>query len=218
MIRVRRWVFLAGLAVALPACKKQSELTTGSGVGATKARPIGAFSSVRVSSGLQVDVSVGKSEPLEISGDDNLLEHVSARVENGTLLLDTDKKLKRKQPLKVRVGTEKLEAIRLGYSADAKVRGVSADAFRIELAGGSSLVVQGSCQRLEVITRTAAKADLSGFSAAKAAVTSADTSSVVLGHLEELTVTQSGLSRVTYRGDPKLTQNVTKPARLLHVE
>jgi hypothetical protein len=213
----RRWLLLAalGLALALPACKKRDP-TVGSGVGATKARSVGAFSAIRVGGGLEFDVTVGKSAPLEVTGDDNLLGYVTSRVENGTLVLDVGTKLKRKQPLRVRVGTEGLAALHTGGGAKGKVRGVRSEAFEVEAAGGAKLAIAGSSQRLSVTTRKAARVDLNEFSAATAVVSASDTSTVELGHLEELDVVQKGLSRVVYRGAPKLTQSVTKPARLIH--
>jgi hypothetical protein len=211
----RRWLVLAALGLALPACKKPDP-RVGSGVGATKARSVGAFSAIRVGGGLEFDVTVGKSEPLEVTGDDNLLGYVTSRVENGTLVLDVATKLKRKQPLRVRVGTEGLTAVRAGGGVRGKVRGVRSDAFEVEAAGGSQLTIAGFSQSLSVTTRRAARADLNEFSTAKALVSASDTSTVELGHVEELEVVQKGLSRVMYRGSPKLTQNVTKPARLIH--
>jgi hypothetical protein len=211
----RRLLLLAVFGLAVPACKKPDP-TVGSGVGATKPRSVGAFSAVRVGGGLEFEVNVGKGEPLEVTGDDNLLGFVTSKVEGDTLVLDVATKLKRKQPLRVRLGAERLVSVRAGEGAKGSVRGVRAEAFGVEAAGGARVTVTGSSQTLTVTTRTAAKVDLNDFSASKAVVTTSETSTVDLGHLEELEVTQKGLSRVIYRGEPKLTQNVTKPARLVH--
>jgi len=213
---VRRSLLIACLALALPACKKKPEASLkGSGVGTTKARPIGTFSRLRISGSLEFDVSVGKVLPLEITGDDNLISHVTARLEGDLLSLGVDAKLKQKQPLRVRVGTERLESVSVSVGAKGKVIGVKAEAFAVEAGGGAKLAVQGTSRDLKVTTRSAARVDLRDLSAAKGNVTAADASTVELGYLEELEVKQTGLSRVLYRGEPKLTQSVTKPARLM---
>jgi hypothetical protein len=210
-------VLVAGLLLALPTCQKKANKTgvKGSGVGTTKTRSIGAFSALRVGGGLEFEVSVGKALPLEISGDDNLVSHVTVKNDGDLLVLGVDAKLKQLQPLRVRVGTERLDSVAVAIAAKGKVSGVRAESFRVEAGGGGQVEVAGSSRALEVTTRSASRVNLSAFSAATASVTAADASTVDLGYLEALDVTQTGLSRVIYRGDPKLTQKITKPARLI---
>jgi hypothetical protein len=212
---LRRSLLFACLTLALPACKKKPDPLKGSGVGATRARSVAAFSELSVGNGLEFEVTVGKGASLEISGDDNLISLVTTQVEGKRLTLGVDKKLKQRQPLRVRVGTERLDGIRVVAGAKGKVSGVRAEAFHVESGGGATVEIAGSSQALEVKSRSAARVDLKGFSAAKGIVTAADASTIELGYLEELDVTQTGMSRVIYRGEPKLTQSVKKPARLI---
>ncbi|HEY3500535.1 MAG TPA: DUF2807 domain-containing protein [Polyangiaceae bacterium] len=210
---LRRRLLLASFALALPACKKKPPATTGSGVGATKTRPIGPFSSIKVA-GVEFIVSVGKQAPLEVSGDDNLLSYVSTQIEGTTLVIRREAKLKQLQPLRVRVGSERLERVLAGAGARGSIEGVSGEAFELEATGGAKVTVRGSSGALKVSVRGPTRLDLSGFSARRGVVTATDVSSIELGYLEELDATLSGLSRVSYLGEPKLTQNVTQPARL----
>jgi hypothetical protein len=212
---LRRGLLLTGVALVLPACKKDKPAgTKGSGVGTTKAREVGAFSALRVNGKIDFEISVGKLAPLEVTGDDNLIQHVTTRVEGTELLVTLDAKVKPKQPLRVRAGTERLERISAAYGAKGTVRGVRSDAFAIDVHM-ARVTAQGSSQTLALKTRGAAIVELDEFSAARATVHVDGPANVNLGYLEELDVTQSGVSRVAYSGEPKLTQNVTEPSRLI---
>lgn len=210
----RRSLLLVSFALVLPACKKKDSAVRGSGVGSTKSRTVGAFTALKVTGGLDFVVSVGKNAPLEITGDDNLLAHVTSKLEGSTLLLGIDTKLRVKQPLRVRVGTERLERFMAGPGTRGSVEGVKSDVFDLEATGGAKVTVSGSSRALKVESRGPTRLDLSGFSAQQVTVGTSDVSSVDLGYLEELDATLSGMSRVTYVGEPKIKENVTKPARL----
>ncbi len=216
----RSLVFFAALVVALSVsgCKKKEESgLRGSGVGAKVVRTLPPFTSVRVGGSLRAEISVGKPVSLELRGDDNLLSHVKPRVEDGTLVLEPDQVLRTTQPLVARFGAEKLDGVALVAAASANVEGVRAEHFAVKGTGGTRLVAKGSSQTLEVNVKSAARFDLSGFAAGAAKVTAKDAASVNLGYLERLDATLTGMSRVVFRGDPVIKQDVKRPARLLRV-
>ncbi len=209
------FALLLALAAGMPACEKSNQPLIGSGVGAKRTLELGPFSKLQVSGGFDVTLTVGKREPLELRGDDNLLPHVTAKLDGDRLVIGLDRAVKRKQPLRIDLGTEALQALSVGVAAKARVQGIKAEHLELRAAGAAEIVAKGSSGSLDVATKSAARVDLSEFSSASAVVSAADASRIKLGHVERLKVTQTGLSQVRYRGDPTLEQNVQKPARLL---
>lgn len=216
----RSFLFALGLALApgLLACDKPDKALPGSGVGAKRTVDLGPFTKLQVSGGFELTLHVGKRQPLELRGDDNLLPLVSAKVEGDRLTIKLDRAVKRKQPLRIDLGTETLQAIAVGVATKARVEGVKADGFEIRAAGGSEVIAQGSSSSLDVATKSAARVDLTDFATASAVVNASDASRIKLGHVEALKVTQTGLTQVRYRGSPTLEQDVKKPARLIREE
>jgi len=213
--RLALFTLLLALTAGATACDKSGEPLVGSGVGAKRTLELGPFSKLQVSGAFDVTLNVGKREPLEVRGDDNLLPHVTAKLEGDRLVITLDRAVKRKQPLRIDVGTEALQALTVGVAAKAHVHGVKAEHLELRAAGAAEIVAKGSSGSLDVATKSAARVDLSEFSTASAVVSAADASRIKLGHVERLKVTQSGLSQVRYRGEPTLEQNVQKPARLV---
>lgn len=206
---------LVALAPGLLACDKADKAVVGSGVGAKRTLELGPFSKLQVSGGFELTLHVGKREPLELRGDDNLLPLVSAKLEGDRLTIRLDRPVKRKQPLRIDVGTETLQALSVGVATKARVQGVKADGFEIRAAGGSEVVAAGSSSSLDVATKSASRVDLTDFATGSAVVSASDASRIKLGHVEALKVTQSGLSQIRYRGSPTLEHDVKKPARLI---
>lgn len=208
---------LTALAPVFPGCKKSNEPLVGSGVGAQRTLEFDPFSSLQVSGAFDVTLNVGKRGPLELRGDDNLLPHVTAELEGDRLVIGLSRSVKLKQPLRIDVGTEQLQALTVGVAAKARVQGIKANHLQLRAAGASQIVAQGWSSSLDVATKSAARVDLGEFSTASAVVSAADASRIELGHVEKLKVTQTGLSQVRYRGEPTLEQNIQKPARLVRV-
>jgi hypothetical protein len=211
-------LLLAGLVALAPlGCKKKEPEgpLRGSGVGSKVSRATPPFSKLKVGGSVRAEVEVGKPMSLELLGDDNLLSHLSSRVDAGTLVIEPDQVLKTTQPLVARITTPSLEAIDVSVGARAFVRGVKAPHFSARLAGGGSVDLDGASQTVEVVLKAAAKADLEDFAVKAAHVTGTGATQVKLGVVEMLEVTLSGPSLVTYKGSPEIKRSVEAPARLI---
>jgi hypothetical protein len=219
MRRFGGWLLVAGLSLAVVAgCRKKKrgdepELPTvqGSGVGSFQSRQLVPFSRLDAGGALEVTVNVGKNAPLELRGDDNLFAHVPSTVVGDELVLKPDSVLKTTQPLRLVVGTERLEAVTVAVGASVAVHGVKADTFTVRMGGAGKLVLDGSSQTLKLSARSLAQCDLTAFSAGTATVGASDLSRVKLGYLEKLDATQSGHALIAYRGTPEVTRHAERP-------
>jgi hypothetical protein len=161
-------------------------------------------------------VNVGKDGPLELKGDDNLLDHVTSRFENGVLKLDVDTKVHTRMPLEVEIATAELEAVSAVVAAKVDVRGLKAKTFEAKAGGAARILASGTAEALTVTGTGATEVDFTELLAASATVRLEHAGTVRFGYLEKLDVAASGPSRVFYQGDPQIKQALRKPARLIH--
>jgi hypothetical protein len=211
-------IALLSLAVAAGCHKKKpdNELPTvrGSGVGSSTSRQLAPFSRIDVHGVLELTVNVGKNEPLEIRGEDNLFEHLPSTVVGGELELRPDAVLKATQPLRLVVGTERLDAVSASIGVKMTVHGVKADTFTLRAAGASRVVMDGSASTLSATARSVAQLDLHSFQAGNVTAFAQDFSRVYLGYVEKLDATQKGNGVISYRGTPDVTRHAERPANV----
>jgi hypothetical protein len=211
---------IALLAVTLTAgCRKKKPddavpTVRGSGVGSSSSRQLAPFSRIDVGGALEVTVNVGKNGPLEMRGEDNLFEHIPASVVGGELALKPDAVLKTTQPLRLVVGTERLEAVTAAVSAKVTVHGVKADAFTLRAGGAARVVMDGSASTLSVSARSIAQLDLREFQAGNVVAVVLDFARVDLGYVEKLDATQKGYGAVSYHGTPDVTRHAERPSNV----
>ena len=190
----------------------EPELPTvrGSGVGSSTSRQLAPFSRIDVGGALEVTVNVGKNEPLEMRGEDNLFEHIPASVVGGELELKPDAVLKTTQPLRLVVGTERLEVVTAAVAAKVTVHGVKADAFTLRAGGAARVVLDGSARTLSASARSAAQLELRAFSAGNVTASTQDFARVELGYVEKLDATQKGNGSITYYGTPDVIRHAER--------
>ena len=199
----------------LPGCGKKDDGLGGSGIQKRKTRSVPAFKRLWIGGTLVVRVNVGKEGPLELKGDDNLLDHVTSRLENGVLKLDLDATLRTRMPLEVDIGTAELEGLTAVGATRVDVRGVKAKTFEVHGGGAARIHVAGTAEALTVTGTGATDIDLTALPSASATVRVDRAGTVRFGYLEKLDVTASGPSRVFFQGDPQIKKELIKPARLI---
>jgi hypothetical protein len=183
-------------------------------VGSSTSRRLAPFSRIRVCGAHEVTVNLGKNAPLELRGEDNLFEHIASTVTGGELALEPDAALRTTQPLRLVVGTERLEAVTAEIGAKVTVHGVKADAFTLRAGGGARVVLDGSASTLAVGARSAAQLELRAFSAGSVTASAHDFGRVEHGYSEKLDATQRGHGVILYRGTPDVTRHVERAANV----
>ena len=112
------------LTLSLASCNANLNLgdgIDGSGNVVIKKRTIDApFTRIDASAGVEVIVEQGATTEVEVEVDDNLMEHIVTRVENGTLIVKIDGNINTMESAIVRVSTKTIEG--LESSSGATVR------------------------------------------------------------------------------------------------
>lgn len=186
----------------------------GSGKRELQKRQIGAFTSIGTEGAFNIEIVCQKDFSLEVEGDDNVLPLVSTEVKGNKLELSNTKSYSVNEPVTFRISVPNLEAISADGAGKIQITGVNNDKIQIYSNGAALITVSGTTKMVGVDTNGAAKIDTHNLRSAHAIVDTKGASKVDLGVCDRLDVTVSGVSHVTYRGDPVVNKTVHGPGKV----
>jgi len=186
----------------------------GSGKREIQKREITAFTSITTEGAFVVEVTCQKEPSLEIEADDNILPLISTEVSNGVLRLKNVKSYSVSEPVKLRLTTPNLEGLSVTGAGKVDVSGIKNDKFEIDSDGAAAIVASGTTKVVDIDVSGAVKIDTHRLHAARVIVDSKGVSNIEVDAAEQLEVTISGPSHVSYYGDPNVNQTIHGPGKL----
>ncbi len=186
----------------------------GSGNRQTQKREVAPFTSISTDGAFTIEVVCQKDVSLEVEGDDNVLPLMTTEVSGNVLHLKNTKSYSVNQPIVVRISVPNLEGLSVNGAGKFDVTGLNNERFEIDANGAPAINVSGSTKLVDIDTNGAAKIDTHNLRAARAVVDSKGVSKVDLGVSDQLDVTVSGPSQVTYRGDPVVNKTINGPGKI----
>lgn len=200
----------------------------------SQTREVSGFKGINVSGGFAVEITQGSHEGVRIEAQENLLENIRTEVKNGVLRIYNEGSISTNKGMKAYVTVKELN--RINISGGVKVTGKStfkADAFDLDMSGGSKVQLALQTKRLTMDMSGASKVtltgradevvmDMSGASSVDAADLEADrvkvgasgASKVQVYAKKTLNVNASGATKVNYKGDPTVTSSVSAAAKI----
>lgn len=174
------------------------------------------FTRVKVNRGLEVIISQSDVKEIEVEADQNLLEHISTKVENGTLIITSDESIESAESLIVRVqmpvvegltstsgshistnATLKGKTIRLDSSSGSKIEAALAyDEVRTNSSSGSSIIVSGKALSLITDASSGSEITAEALEVNRVASDASSGSTTTVNALQELTATASSGSSI----------------------
>lgn len=186
----------------------------GSGKREVQKREIGPFTSISTEGHFNLEIVCGKDLSVEVEGDDNILPLVNSEVRNNVLRLVSTKSYSADEPVTFRISVPNLEAISADGAGKVQITGVNNDKIQIASNGASAITVSGTTKMVGVDTNGASKIDTHNLRSAHAIVDTKGASKVDLGVCDRLDVNVSGVSHVTYRGDPVVNKTIHGPGKV----
>jgi len=183
----------------------------GSGNRQTQKREVETFTSITAEGAFQINVVSQKSLSLEIEGDDNILPLISTEVSNDVLRIKNSRGYSVSEPINIRIKVPNIEGLTVSGAGNISVSGLKNDKFEIQANGAPTITVSGETGLIDIDTNGAGKIDAHKLRASKGVVDSKGVSKVDVYANDQLDVTVSGPSHVTYEGDPKVTKTVNGP-------
>ena len=186
----------------------------GSGKRVTQKRDVGPFTAITTDGAFDIEVVCQKDPGVEVEADDNLLPLIETQVSGNTLHLRPTRNYSAEDPPKIRITVPNIEAFSANGAGKIQITGVNNDKLQISLNGAPTFTASGTTKMIGVDTNGAAKVDTHNLRAAHAVVDSKGVSKVDLGVSDQLDVTVSGPSHVTYKGDPVVNKTVHGPGKV----
>ena len=182
----------------------------GSGVAGSQAKDVAEFRAVRLEGSFDVRATVGEARSVVVEGDDNLLEHVRARVEDGVFVLDfAPGRYRTHLPMKVAITSPTLTAFEVEGAGDVELVGVRGERFGLSIRGAGDVTASGAVETLDVAISGAGDANLLALDSKRASVSISGAGDVSLSVSERLDVSVSGVGDVSYRGSPQVAKGVS---------
>ncbi len=187
----------------------------GSGTAATDKRTVGAFSEVEVHGVIELELTLGKTHSVELSGDDNLLPLLDATVEGDRLIIKGTKSMSPKLPLIAKVTAPNVSLARGSGATKLRIEGVNNDELKIELSGAGKVEAKGKTKALALQVSGAGDIDAKALSVESVKVSVSGAGQIDLAEPNELDVDISGAGEVRYSGDPKITKDISGAGELI---
>ena len=212
---MRKLACLVLLTVLAAGChgKFMSQIK-GSGKRELQKRDVASFTSISTEGAFTIEVTCQKNQSLEVEGDDNVLEYVTTEVSSNILRLKNTKNYSNSEPVKFRISVPNLEGLSVNGAGHVDIKGMNNDKFEIDTNGAATIVVAGTTKLIDVGANGAGKIDAENLHAARGVVESKGVVRVDLDVTNQLDVTVSGPSTVTYKGDPVVNKTIHGPGKV----
>jgi hypothetical protein len=183
----------------------------GSGNRQKQKRDVPAFTSISTEGAYEIDIVCQQAVSLEIEGDDNILPLITMAVSNNVLHIKNTRSYSVSQPVKLKISVPTLEGIAINGAGRVDVSGVKNEKFEVDANGAPTIRVSGETKLVDIDINGAGNIDTHNLRASKAVVNSKGVSKVDVRAADQLDVTVSGPSHVTYVGDPVVNKTVNGP-------
>lgn len=230
-------VIVAVIATALFSSCQIKDIQIGGGVEGngnvtTQTREVGSnFSKIDANKGLIVTVEQSDQYSVEVEADENLQEHITTKVENGTLIITTDENIDDATAKDIHVKMPSLTEIQTSSAATIETRGtykgvgssitvktssgseanldLEFDSINCETSSGSSLKVKGKALKLTTDSGQGSSIDAQNLLVNDIVSEASSGSSTDVHPIVSLDAKASSGSTISYRGSPT---KVTKEA------
>ena len=186
-----------------PANINKEGCIAGSGKKETENRYIPSFNAIKIYGAYQLNIKLQKRQNVEITGDDNILSHITTKVVEATLFISSNASFCTKKPLDINISIENIRLLNSDGAIDIFVYDILNNIFRLNLEGASIAHVSGSTSKF--IAKISGAGDLFAESLRAKDVNisingAGDAFVYVSGTLY---VNIDGVGNVTYYGSPK---------------
>jgi Putative auto-transporter adhesin, head GIN domain len=198
------WLFLAGCG------------TPGSGTAGRQTRQISGIRAVELTGNGLLSIEQTGVESLTVETDDNLLDHVSSDVVDGTLVLEVDGIINPTDAITYELTVADLEGITLTGSGNVEVTDLDADRLDISISGSGTITVAGTTAAQAVDIGGSGQYQAQELSSTTATVDISGSGTATVNVSDRLDIDIAGSGTVAYHGDPVVDQHVSGAGHVTH--
>jgi len=210
-------------AMLFSSCNAINVGVDGNGNVKKQTRDVGSFNKIDVNRGLNVIIEQADSYFVEVEADDNLLPLITTRVENGTLVISTDKNIDEASAKNVYVKVPELTEIETSSGSSIRTQGkytgtnmavkssngshaeleLEFDNISCETSSGSSVSVKGKALKLTTDSSSGSQIEARNLLANDVVSESTSGSSTDIHPILSLNGKASSGSSISYDSSPK---------------
>lgn len=182
------------------------------GSGKIIAQPIDVteFQDIEFSGAGKMVVEIGANSPsCIIEVDDNLLEHIDTKVENGQLRIDLKRYIAPSKDLIVRITTPSLRHVSISGSCESQITGLAASDFGVDASGSTKVQCSGTADNFKFSVSGSGDLKSDELECKNVSIDVSGSGKAVVHAAEKLDVNISGSGSVRYLGSPEVTKNVS---------
>jgi hypothetical protein len=213
-MRKLAWLILLFPVLVTGCHHEMGKGVAGSGKRVMEKRDVTPFTAISTEGAFTIEVTCQKNLSLEVEGDDNVLPLVRAEVSGNVLRIKNTQSYSVDDPVKIKISVPNLEAVSVSGAGQIDIKGMNNEKFEIDSDGAPSITVTGDTKLVDIKTNGAGRIDTHKLHALRAVVESNGVSKVDLDVADQLDVTVSGPSSITYRGDPVVNKTVNGPGKV----
>lgn len=188
----------------------------GSGVRVSEERVLTGFERIDVSGTFRLNVRVGEPHRVVLHGDDNLLDYVRARVDNGRLKVELKgARVSGAQPITVEVCVPTLRSLDVSGSCRFEVVGLDAERFDVDVSGSTRGSAAGRAKHLVIDVSGSAELDFFALEAGEVDLDVSGGAKVFVSAERRLDTDVSGSAAVRYRGRPAMRTHISGSGSVL---
>ena len=194
---------LVVIALGLSSCKLQRGLA-GSGNRKTEKRELKTFNAIDTSGAYNINVTCQKPATFEIEADDNILPLIKTEVRDGVLFVSDDQEYHSSKIPSLRISVPDLSRLANRGAGDVNIVDANSNQLELESTGAASIDAGGNARSFTISSTGAGKIDAGKLHAEKVRVSVSGAASIDVYATEQLDVDISGVSQVSYAGNPKV--------------
>lgn len=178
-------------------------------------RQVAPFTSISTNGAFTIEVTCQKDQSLEVEGDENILSVVTTEVTNNVLRIGNSKNYSPSEPVRLKISVPNLDGLSVNGAGHIDIKGMNNDKFEIDSNGAATITVAGTTKLVDITANGAGKVDTQNLHATRAVVDARGVAKVDLDVKDQLDVTISGPSSVSYKGDPVVNKTINGPGKIV---
>lgn len=232
---MKKFAALILLGACTLSCSAQwGKRIKGNGKTVTVERTTGAYESLAISGWFDVDLIEGKEGDLTLTGEENLLDYIITEVDNGKLVIKTEKGVNlnpsfRYSGIRITVPIESINAVSMSGSGDIvgkkTIRAskfktamsgsgditldIEADSMTAAMSGSGDMNLSGSTRDFEATISGSGDIKAYDLYAENVEATISGSADIKITVKESLIARVSGSGDINYRGNPKKVDTKT---------
>ena len=170
---------------------------------ASETRDVDSFDRIVIEGAMEIYITVGKTQSILIElENEDYLDRVETTVRQGRLTIEQKGRRWRKQNLTVTITVRNLTSFVVEGAANAEIRNIDSEEFKLEINGAAEIYLQGTCGVTEIEINGAGDIDAEEFLCREVDISINGTGDADVYASESIRAELNGLGQIKVYGGP----------------